>query len=943
MKRLVALVCVAALIGGLILMMKRNPSTVTVKNLRCEYRVNPLGIDETLPRLSWVLESPDRGAVQSAYRILVASSREKLDKGEGDLWDSGRVKSDVSNQIVYAGEKLTSGAMCWWKVCVWDGNGAESAFSAPALWSMGLLDDSEWKAQWIAMTPRRDWSKQTKREPGPPSPFLRKTFTADRDVKRATAYVTARGLFELYLNGKRVGEDVLVPGWTNYDKRIQYLTYDVTGLVADGDNAVGAVLGDGWYCGYVGWRQVRSYYGTTKSLLCRLDIEYADGRVESVVSDGSWKCSHGPIVYSDMMMGEKYDAGLELNGWNTASYDDTAWEPVMTVAAPAAALVAKPSQPVRVTEHVPSVGIEEPVKGVYVFDLGQNIAGWARLRVNGPKGTVVTMRFAERLNPDGTVYTTNLRSAEATDIYVLKGGGEEVYEPRFTFHGFQYVEVSGYPGTPDLDTITGCVVHNATPPVGSFECSSELINKLYSNICWGQRGNFISIPTDCPQRDERLGWMGDAQIFVRSATFNMDVSAFFTKWMDDVSDAQSDEGAFADFCPRLTQDERAFEAAPGWGDAGIVVPWTIYMTYGDTRMIERHWNAMEKWMDFLLAFNPDLIRRNRLGNNYGDWLSIKASTPKDLLATAYWAYDAKLMAEMAAVIGRDSDVNKYTKLFEDVRAAFQKEFVDADGRVYLVHGDKLTEKGFDASGTAHSENTTETQTNYVLALYMDLLPENLRAKAAEHLVRKIAERDNHLSTGFIGVRHLNPVLTDAGRNDLAYTLLLNETFPSWGYSIRQGATTIWERWDGWTEANGFQDPGMNSFNHYSLGSVSEWMFRYAAGIETDPSAPGYKRIILSPNPDRKLPHVKASYESIYGTIASAWRIDGDTFSLDVTIPANTTALVHVPADPDTEVSEGGKRAEKADGVTYLRYENGRAVFSVGSGSYNFASTVASLR
>ncbi len=498
-----------------------------------------------------------------------------------------------------------------------------------------------------------------------------------------------------------------------------------------------------------------------------------------------------------------------------------------------------------------------------------------------------------------------------------------MYEPHFTFHGFQYVELTGMPAKPGLDAVVGCVAYSTSPIAGKFECSSDMVNKLYSNITWGQRGNFISIPTDCPQRDERLGWMGDAQIFIRSATYNRDVSAFFTKWMVDVEDAQSPEGAYADTSPTIA-DNKNFEAAPGWGDAGIVVPWTIYRVYGDTRIIERHWASMEKWMSFIMKENADFVRRNHLNNNYGDWLSTvpdaagwaEVSATKILLATAYWAYDARLMADMAKALGRTEDVAKYGDLFGKIREAFNKEFVKPDGRI-----------------------TGDTQTVYVLALYFDLLPDNLRAKAAQYLVENIKKNGNHLTTGFIGVRHLCPVLTQMGYPDLAYTLLNNDTYPSWGYSIKYGATTIWERWDGWTTEKGFQDPGMNSFNHYSLGSVCEWLFESVAGIDLDPKTPAYKHSIIHPVVGGGMTHARAEYASIYGTIASGWKLDGNKLTLDVTIPANTTATISVPATEGITVTEGGKPAEKAAGLKFVKYADGYSVYEAGSGTYQFESLV----
>jgi alpha-L-rhamnosidase len=614
-------------------------------------------------------------------------------------------------------------------------------------------------------------------------------------------------------------------------------------------------------------------------------------------------------------MGESYDARREMPGWAEPGFDDSGWYGVEVEEIEGTNLVARPDEGIRVTEELETKTVTEPESGRYVFDLGRNMVGWVRLKVEGEAGTKVTLRHAEALKPDGTIYTTNLRSARATDHYMLGGEGEEVYEPRFTFHGFRYVEVTGYPGEPQPDAITGRVVHSATPPSGSFECSSSLVNKLQENIVWGQRGNFLSVPTDCPQRDERLGWMGDAQIFTRTASFNMDVAAFFEKWMTDVQDAQSPEGAFPDVAPLLRGsgliDLRW--GAPAWGDAGVIVPWTIYRTYDDTRIVERHYEAMARWMEYLHEANPALIRKNRMGNNYGDWLSPKGDhTPKHLLATAYWAYDAKLMAEMAEATGRYDDASEYRDLNERIKAAFEEAYVSPDGR---IEGD--------------------TQTCYLLALHMDLLPEDLRSAAAEHLMRNIEREDWHLSTGFVGVGYLCPVLTEAGYTDVAYRLLTNETYPSWGYTIKNGATTIWERWDGWTEA-GFQSPNMNSFNHYSLGSVGEWLYRYVAGI--DLGTPGYGHILIRPRPGGSLTHASGEYDSVRGRISSSWKIEGDRFVLEALIPPNTTATVHVPSTDD--ISEGGRPADEADGVEFLRTGEGETVLSVGSGRYEFAGRMA---
>ncbi len=904
--------------------------TLHVVCLRCEYLVNPLGIGELKPRLSWNLESQRRGACQTAWRIRVASSAQRLARGDADLWDSGCVEDDRTAHIEYDGSPLAARMACHWQVQVWDEQGG-TAVSEPALWTVGLLEAGDWQACWIAADPdcltRADHAiEPTRTEPGTP-PWFRKPFDVEGRIQRATLYATARGLFECHLNGQRVGEDVFAPEWTDYDKRIQYRAYDVTEQVQAGANVLGAVLGDGWYSGYVGWQETRGRYGLRNSLLVQLEIELADGARQVVVTDDTWRCAAGPIVFSDFMMGETYDARHELEGWAEAGFDDSSWSAAEEVAGPGVPLVSQPSEPVRVVETIEPVSVNEIRPGVFIYDLGQNISGWIRLRVDGPAGTRVTLRHGERLNPDGTLYTKNLRRAKATDVYVLRGQGEEVWQPRFTFHGFQYVEVSGLPSAPKGGQITGCVVHSATPPAGIFECSNPLVNRLWLNGYWSQKDNFLTVPTDCPQRDERLGWMGDAQVFLRTATCNMDVAAFFTKWMIDVEDAQTPDGVFPDTAPRLREDDNfvgldGLGGAAGWADAGVIVPWTIWRVYGDRRIIERHYGAMVAWLDYIERANPDGVRRNQLGNNYGDWLCIPSDTSfrtqspmKTLLATAYWADDAAKLARMAREIGRQDDAERFGAMFERVREAFQREFLREQGRL-----------------------TVETQTAYLLALAFDLLPEEVRPLASEHLVENIENLDWHLSTGFIGISHLNPTLTAIGRPDVAWRLLLNEDYPSWLYPVRHGATTIWERWNGWTEQEGFFNPQMNSFNHYSLGSVGEWFYRCAAGIELDPHINAFKRFVIRPYPGGSLAYARASYRSIHGTIESAWRRDGDTLTLEVTIPPNTTARVFVPSDAGTPVTDGDVPAQEVAGIEPLGCEGSFSVYDVPSGRYRFTST-----
>ncbi|MBN2355872.1 family 78 glycoside hydrolase catalytic domain, partial [candidate division KSB1 bacterium] len=599
-------------------------------HLRCEYLVNPLGIDEKKPRLSWIIESDRRGTHQSARRVRVASSAQILAEGRADLWDSGRIDDDRTTHIIYEGPLLTSRMTCHWQVEIWDDQGT-SIVSEPAMWTMGLLEGSDWQADWIAADPdyleRAEHAKRaTLTEPGTP-PWFRQVFTSHGTIQKATLYTSARGLLELSINGQRIGNDIFVPEWTDYDKRIHYRTYDVTEMMRAGENVFGAILGDGWYSGYVGWQETRGRYGLQNSLLVQLELTLADGSTQMITTDDSWKCTAGPMLSSDFMMGEIYDARRELPGWDLPDYDDSAWSNVRTVSSPDVPLVSQRSEPVQLIEMITPVSVRKSAPGTWIYDLGQNITGWVRLKTRGPAGTRITLRHGERLNPDGTLYTENLRRAKAADVYILSGRGQEIWQPRFTFHGFQYIELSGLDTQPPDGTVTGCVIHSATPPAGRFDCSDPRINRLWLNGLWSQKDNFLSVPTDCPQRDERLGWTGDAQVFSRTATYNMDVAAFFTKWMVDVEDAQTPAGIFPDTAPRLREGDNfvgldGLGGAAGWADAGIIIPWMLWRVYDDTRIIERHFRAMTAWLEYIQRTNPNGIRSSELGNNYGDWLCI---------------------------------------------------------------------------------------------------------------------------------------------------------------------------------------------------------------------------------------------------------------------------------------------------------------------------------
>ncbi|MEI6175744.1 MAG: glycoside hydrolase family 78 protein [Verrucomicrobiota bacterium] len=882
--------------------------------LRCEYLVNPLGIDQANPRLSWQPAAATRGQKQTAYQILVASSPDKLVKDTGDLWDTGQVASDQSIQLAYGGKALSSGQPCYWKVRVWDKDNKASVWSEAGKWSIGLLGNSDWKAEWIGhdgLPPEEEIAKlpipgskdtgKTKRYL--PAPHLRKEFKVSRPISRATLYVTAQGFVEMHLNGNRIGDEFFTPGWTDYRKRIYYRTYDVTKMVAEGANAIGAILGDGWFRGNISILG-QNQYGDKLRLLCQLHIDYADGSSEVVASGPDWKASFGPIIVSDMQEGETYDARKEMQGWSRAGFAEKGWSPVVTGSAIKPAIQAYPGSPVRRTAELATVKLTELKPGSYVFDLGQNFSGWVRLKVRGTAGDKVHMQFGEMLNADGTVYTENLRSARAADNYILKGGAEEVWEPRFTFHGFRYVEVTGLSDKPKPDLLTGIVVHSDAPMTSSFECSNPMLNQLHRNILWGQRSNYLEVPTDCPQRDERLGWTGDTQVFIRSGCYHQDVSAFFSKWIVDLMDTQLANGSLGQQAPVFHG-----HGSPAWADAGIICPWTIHQVYGDTRLIGKHYDAMARFIE-----SCGLKGLGGPGGGFGDWLAVGSNTPKELISAAYYGYSTSLMAKMAEALGKHDDAEKYGKLFEEIRGHFQQTFVKPDG---VIAGD--------------------SQTGYCLALYFNLLTEPQRKLAAEHLVKQIEAKDYHLSVGFVGVPILLPTLTQIGRSDLAYRLIQNTTYPSWGYSIEQGATTIWERWNSYTKEKGFGDVGMNSFNHYSYGACSEWMFRSMLGIETDGS--GFKAIMMKPELGAGVTWAKGYYDSIRGRIVSDWKREGDSFRWAVTVPANTRATLFIPAAQTTDITESGHPVKETAGVTLLRMEADRAVFRVEAGTYEFLSRI----
>lgn len=762
-------------------------------------------------------------------------------------------------------------------------------------WRSAAFDDASWQqAKALAKWGSGPWGKVT--PSSSPAAQLRHEFHLKRaSVARARLYSTALGLYEAHLNGERVGEDRLAPGWTDYRKRVQYQTYDVTKLVRAGANALGVTVATGWYAGNVGMFGPHQY-GERPAFLGQLEVTYTDGSTERVLSGTDWRAATGPVTSADIMSGEEYDARLETEGWTRPGFDDSAWAAVDAFDKVSAALVAEAGGPTRVERTLPARKVTEPKPGVFVYDLGQNMVGAVRLTVSGKAGTAVQLRHAEVLNPDGTIYTTNLRSARATDTYILKGGGKETYEPRFTFHGFRYVEVTGYPGKPPLNAVAGRVIHTDAPFTMDFSTNVPLLNQLHSNITWGQRGNFVSIPTDTPARDERLGWTGDINVFAPTAAYNMASGRFLTKWLVDLRDGQSDDGAFTDVAPFVGT---VGKGVAGWGDAGVTVPWALYQAYGDTRILDQSWPSMLKWLDYLETHSSGFLRP---AEGYGDWLNIQDETPKNVIGTAYFAHVADLVARAARALGKNPA--PYTSLFASVRDAFRAAYVSSGGKV----------KG-------------DTQTAYVLALSMDLLADADRGPAADRLVELIKAKDWHLTTGFLGTPRLLPVLTSTGHTDVAYRLLVQRSFPSWGYQIDKGATTMWERWDSIKPDGSFQDAGMNSFNHYAYGSVGEWMYANIAGIA--PAAPGFREILVRPRPGGGVTEAEGRYDSVRGPVITRWKLDDDGFRLALTVPANTTAEVWIPATEAAQVTHGTSE--------FLRMEDGCAVFAAGSGTHRFSN------
>ena len=879
-------------------------SQTAIKNPRCEDLVNPIGIDIHSPRLSWQLVSNQRNVLQSAYQIRVR------DEMSSTVWLTGKISSGQSLFVPYSGKALESGKRYFWQVKVWDNKGKETPWSQPAYWEMGLLKPDDWKAKWIRAGYEEDSIMR-------PSPMFRKQFTASKKIKSARAYITSHGLYEAFINGKRVGDAYLTPGWTSYNKRLQYQVYDITSLLSQGNNAIGVALGSGWYRGNLAWEGNKNSYGRHLDLLLQLAITYTDGSTQNVITDESWRSSTGAIRYSELYHGEINDARLEQMNWSTNSFDDSKWTAVQVHDLPKNHLLATVNELIKKHEQFPAKQIFRTPKGELVVDFGQNLVGFIQIKASGKAGDSIKLYHAEVLDKSGNFYIENLRVARQENIYILKGEGLESFEPHFTFQGFRYAKVVGYPGDLKPENISAVALYSDMEQTGTFTTSNPMINQLQHNIQWGQKGNFLDVPTDCPQRDERLGWTGDAQVFARTAAFNMNVHNFFSKWLKDVAADQNPSGSIPFVVPNVLGENAAGSA--GWADAGVIIPWAMYINYGDTGILEQQYTSMKNWIGYMQKNSTDNLWNK--GFHFGDWLFYRpgddndgraAVTDKYLISQCFYAHSTQLLVNAATVLGKSEDANTYSELLKKIKEAFLKEYVTQSGRL-----------------------VSSTQTAYVLALHFDMLPESLRKQAAERLAQNVKDYNNHLTTGFLGTPYLCHVLSRFGYTDVAYSLLLQQTYPSWLYPVKMGATTIWERWDGQKPDSSFQTAGMNSFNHYAYGAIGDWMYRVIAGIDTEESAPGYKRIRIMPHIGGNFTEVKADYKSNYGMISSHWRSGDNKPQLQVEIPANTVARIYLPTVNREAIQESNNPLTTSKEIKFIGQEGDRMVVEVGSGKYNF--------
>ena len=873
------------------LLAQTAPSTAPPKgaiapyDLRVEYLTNPLGVDVAKPRFFWKNRHSDRGQSQTAFELIVSSSPSA---DTGDMWESGKISSDSSIQIVYGGKPLASNRTYYWKVRIYDSEDKASPWSEVARFDTGLLAPSDWKGQWIGS-----------------DGLLRREFILPEEPRRARAYIAGLGYYELRLNGRKVGNHVLDPGWTNYKKRVLYATYDVTRLLRKGKNAIGVMLGQGWY--------------KSRALMFELYVEDASGNVTEIHSDSSWQTARGPIVEDSIYHGETYDARLEQPGWDRPDFAAPAaatpagWHPASLVEGPGGVLSSQMMPAIQVIETIVPLTMTNPAPGVYVFDLGQNISGWAQLRVNGPAGTDIRLRFSELLYDNGLINQENLRSARAEDHYILRGdGATEVWEPRFTYHGFRYIEVTGFPGTPRLDSIRGRVVHTAVSPAGNFSASTQILNDIQHLILWGQKTNLHSIPTDCCQRDERMGWMGDAQVTAEEAMMNFDMAAFYTNFLRTIRDEQAADGSITDTVPHVWGQR---PADPAWGTAYPLIAWYMYQNYGDRRLIEDYYDSLKKYVEFLRGKAENGLLKY---SYYGDWVAID-KCPGSLVSTFYYYYDTKILADMARLINKTADAQAYDKLAGEIKTAFNREFFDPKTRHY-----------------------GPTQTANALPLFIGLATDKERGPAWSELFNDLVyEHNSHLTTGIIGTKYILDVLTSTGNSDLAYDILTKTDFPSYGYMLKNGATTLWEIWQ---QREG---PSMNSHNHPMFGSIGAWFYRALAGINIAPDSEAYKKLVIKPQMVRDLTHASGSLSTINGEVSCAWSKGDRHVKLEAVIPVGSEALIYIPVFKlrNLQLTEGGtvvfadsQLKTSLPGIKSIEAKGGNLIIRVGSGRYTFKLT-----
>lgn len=875
--RITSVLLFVLITGGVILAQENSSGPQAPQNLRCEYLTDPTVVDALPPRLSWTPVHGARGSAQSAFQIMVSK---EPSVATGDVWDSGKAAGAQFVLVPYAGKALESAQTYYWKVRYWDDSGAASPYSAVGSFSMGLLSRSDWKGKFIAG-----------------GNAARKEFKVPGRVIRAKAFIAAAGYYELRINGVKIGGHVLDPANTPYAKRILYAGYDVTHFVRQGDNAVGVMLGEGWFA--------------SRIALVQINIELEGGRTVEFHTDESWQAGQSPILEDSVYHGERYDARLEQAGWDKAGFSGAGWKTASPPEQPKAELSAQMMPPIRIIQDITPQKLTSPRPNVWVYDMGQNFSGWVRLRVRGPRGTTVRLRHSELLYDNGMLNVENLRSARATDYYTLKGEGLETYEPRFTYHGFRYVEVTGYPGTLPMNAVTGRVVHSDVKPVGGFSSSKPVLNRIQHLVEWGITSNLHSIPTDCNQRDERMGWMADAHLYAESAMYNFDMAAFYTMWLRSIRDEQADDGSVPDTVPRARYARGP--ADPAWGSAYPIILWYMWQQNGDRRLLEQHFDGIRKWSDFLWSKSESGVLSFV---KFGDWVPVE-KTPGNLVSTAYSFWSADIAAKVAAVLGKGAEEQAYRQRADEIKKAFHAKFYNSDLGVY-------------GNGS---------QTSNLLPLYFDLVPQDQRGRVWGNLRHDLVYKwDSHLSTGILGTKYMLPFLTRNGAADLAYDIAVKTDYPSWGYMIENGATTLWELWQK------KEGPSMNSHNHPMFGSIGGWFYTELAGISLLDKGEGYEKVRIRPGVTRDLDWASGNFESVRGAVASSWRRSDDGLHLDVTIPFASIAEIQIPKLHlrDAVLIEGGRllmkdkaAQDKAEGVSAVRETDSAFVVQAGGGSYSF--------